>query len=208
MDSMGGQVVGKRGLTLGTGAVTDNQILKCLRAVAARLSSDHELQKDLVQEMFLHLLREQVASPGKPLSWYLKSCEFRARNYLRLGRSIDSLKRARNGTSWNDGDHAEPICHDPNFSTTAVEKELQGQLITDDIIDMVLPHISERQQQVLFMLAKGFGVREIGRALGISHPAVIKHRRRIAKIATEVLADQAIPAKHQSVQYPGQESPS
>jgi hypothetical protein len=36
---------------------------------------------------------------------------------------------------------------------------------------------------------KGCGVREAGRALGITHPAVIKHRKKIARIAHELLQE-------------------
>ena len=50
-----------------------------------------------MQEMFVHLVQVQTAEAGQTLSWYLKSCEFHARNYLKLGRSIDSLKRAHSG---------------------------------------------------------------------------------------------------------------
>jgi hypothetical protein len=45
------------------------------------------------------------------------------------------------------------------------------------------------QQQILFLLMKGCGVRETGRAVGITHPAVIKHRKKIARIARELLQE-------------------
>jgi hypothetical protein len=38
---------------------------------------------------------------------------------------------------------------------------------------------------------QGCGVREAGRRLGMTHPAIIKHRRKIAHIAREILQQPA-----------------
>jgi RNA polymerase sigma factor (sigma-70 family) len=172
--------------------MTENPIVKQLHEIAARLTGDPHLQKDLMQEMFLHFVRVQTSEPGQTLSWYLKSCEFHARNYLKLGRSIDSLKRARNGVSYDEA----PRGHDDEHRGDGVpasppvsQIEIQGELITNDILNLILPHLSDRQQQVLFLLMKGCGVREAARELGITHPAVIKHRKKIARIARELLQE-------------------
>ncbi len=69
----------------------ESRIVRQLRGVAAKLSADTELQKDLLQEMFIHLVRIEAELPGHTPSWYIKSCEFHARNYLKHGRSVDSL---------------------------------------------------------------------------------------------------------------------
>src|ERR1700722_5840338 len=75
----------------------ENQIVRQLRGIAGKLTADPELQKNLMQEMFVHLVRMQTTEAGHPLSWYLKSCEFHARNYLNVGPGIDLVKR--NGDS-------------------------------------------------------------------------------------------------------------
>ena len=67
--------------------------------------------------------------------------------------------------------------------------EIQGEIITNDIVNLIIPRLSETQQQILFLLLKGCGVRETGREIGITHPAVIKHRKKIARIAREFLQD-------------------
>ena len=67
--------------------------------------------------------------------------------------------------------------------------EIQGEVITGDVLNLILPLLSDMQQQVLFLLMKGCGVREAGRELGITHPAVIKHRKKIARIARELLQE-------------------
>lgn len=167
--------------------VEDNQIIKQLRGVAVRLTGDHELQKDLVQEMFIHLVRVETELPERTLSWYLQSCLFRARNYLALGRSVDSIKRRNNlvplGYS-DDGDDSDYFCLD------AVDPiDLHSELITRDIVDQLLPRLTDVQQHILFRLMHGFGVREIARELCVSHPSVIQHRKKIARIAFCLLQD-------------------
>ena len=152
------------------------------------MTRDLELQKDLLQEMFIHLVRVQVELPGRTPSWYTKSCEFHARNYLKHGRSVDSHKRARNlvplGQVSNDVDGKvlfllEPV--DP--------LDLHSELVTQDVVDLIMLRLTETQQRIFFLLIRGLGVREIARELRITHPAVIKHRRKIARIAIELLQE-------------------
>ena len=50
----------------------ENQIVRQLRGIAGKLTADPELQRNLMQEMFVHLVRIQTAEAGQPLSWYLK----------------------------------------------------------------------------------------------------------------------------------------
>ena len=67
-----------------------------LRRVAMKLTSDRELQNDLLQEMLVYMSDVEKRTPGKTLSWYIKGGEYCARNYLKRGRSIDSFKRRKN----------------------------------------------------------------------------------------------------------------
>jgi RNA polymerase sigma factor (sigma-70 family) len=156
--------------------------------VAAKLTYDIELQKDLLQEMFIHLVRVEQEMPGHTPSWYIKSCEFHARNYLKHGRSIDSLKRSKNliplGQAYEDG-NGHVFC----FVDVADPLDALAETMTNDIVELVMPHLNEMQQEILLSLMNGMGVREIARELGISHPAVIKHRRRIARIAGEFIRE-------------------
>jgi len=78
-----------------------------------------------------------------------------------------------------------------SHSPTAVAIEIQGELITNEIANRIIPRLSEMQQQILFLLMKGCGVRQTGREIGITHPAVIKHRKKIARIAREFLQESA-----------------
>lgn len=166
----------------------DGEVVRQLQGVARKLSVNAELQKDLTQEMLVHFVNVRTKRPGNTLSWYIKSCEFHARNYLRLGRSIDSLKRASRGMQFASP-HGEAssssFCSEP----TTDSLELEGQLITNDLLDLLLPQLSDKQQQVLFLLMRGFGIRQTARELGVTHPAIIKHRRKIARITRELLQD-------------------
>jgi RNA polymerase sigma factor (sigma-70 family) len=166
----------------------ESRVVRQLRGVAAKLTSDLDLQKDLLQEMFIHLIRVEVELPGHTPSWYIKSCEFHARNYLKHGRSVDSPKRARNlislGQTYEDTD-GQVFC-----VIDAVDPlDALGEVMTNDIIELVVPQLTETQREILYLLMKGLGVREIGRELGVTHPAVIKHRRKIARITSELLRD-------------------
>ena len=172
--------------------MTENRIVKQLQGIASRLTSDPDQQMDLMQEMFVHLIRVQTAEPGQALSWYLKSCEFRARNYLKSGPGVDAPKRGGNGMPGDEV--AAPGSMGPGNGTRLSAEpvgpiEIQGELITSDVLNLILPLLSDMRQRVLFLLMKGCGVREAARELGITHPAVIKHRRKIARIARELLQE-------------------
>ena len=172
-------------------AVIENKIVRQLHGIASKLTCDAELQKDLMQEMFVHLVRVQSAEAGQTPSWYMKSCEFHARNYLKLGRSIDSIKRARNGVPYDEApsDEGEHFSNGTCPVPSVTQIEIQGEIITNDIVNLIVPRLSDTQQQILFLLLKGCGVRETAREIGITHPAVIKHRKKIARIAREFLQE-------------------
>jgi len=169
--------------------IEDHQIVKQLRGIAARLTGDLDLQKDLMQEMFIHLVQVEADRPGQTLSWYLQGCHFRARDYLDRGRSINSIKRGNNLVPLDqrdDDNDSLGVCPDAPDPI-----DLHSELITRDIIDLLVPQLTDVQQQILFLLMHGFGVCEIARELHVSHPMVIKHRKSIACTASALLADSA-----------------
>ena len=163
--------------------MTENQIVRQLHGIAGKLTADPDLHMDLMQEMFVHLVRIHTAEAGQMLSWYLKSCEVHARSYL---------ERSRNNAPCMEvpaTDHAEPRGNGAAHSPTTVAIEIQGELITNETANLIIPRLSDMQQQILFLLMKGCGVRETGREVGITHPAVIKHRKKIARIARELFQE-------------------
>ena len=167
---------------------TDSPIVRQLRGVAAKLTGDLDLQQDLLQEMLIHLGRVGAEAAGHTGSWYVKSCEFHARNYLDRGRSIDSLKRQMNAVPLEPGDPDDT--EDFWFCVDAVDPlDLRSELITRDLIDLMIPQLTPPQHQVFSLLLHGFGIREIARTLRISHPMVINHRKKIAQLTSRLLAD-------------------
>jgi len=165
----------------------DNRIVKQLHGIAARLTGDLDLQKDLMQEMFIHLVQVETDRPGQTLSWYLQGCHFRARDYLDRGRSINSIKRSNNLVPLDqrdDDDDSLGVCPDAPDPV-----DLYSELIARDIVDLLILRLTAVQQQILFLLMYGFGVYEIARELRVSYPAVINHRKRIARTAAALLAD-------------------
>jgi glutaredoxin-related protein len=168
--------------------MTENVIVKELQEIAAKLTSDPDVQKDLMHEMFLHLVHVRTVDPDRALSWYLKSCEFHARNFLKPGEHANAAHGASPDEIMPDGAVRQSL--DTRSAAPLVGQiTIQGELITGDVLNLILPLLSEMQQQVLFLLMKGCGVREAGRELGITHPAVIKHRKKIARIAHELLQE-------------------
>lgn len=172
--------------------MTENRIVKQLQEIASKLTDDLERQKDLMQEMFVHLVRVQTAEPGQALSWYLRSCEFHGRNYLKHGGGVGAPRRAGHDRPGDEvpADGSVGPGNGTRFSSEPVGPiEIGGELITRDILNLMLPLLSDMRQRVLFLLMKGCGVREAARELDITHPAVIKHRKQIARIARELLQE-------------------
>ena len=168
----------------------ENRIVKQLRGVASKLTRDAEMQKDLLQEMFVHLIQVQSCLPNRTASWYIKSCEFHARNYLKHGRSIDSIKRARYSVPL--GQLEEDVHRDAYSPVDSMDPvDLQSELLTQDLVDSIMLQLTDTQQLIFSLLLKGFRVREIARQLHVTHPAVIKHRKKIARIANQFLEERA-----------------
>jgi len=166
----------------------ESKVLEKLRGVTAKLTANEELRKDLLQEMLIHLVDVEVKQPGRTVSWYIKSCEYRARNYLKHGRSVDSLKRA--GDLVPLGLCSDEAAGHMFFQTDAVDPtDGHAELAAREIVELVMPRLSSIQQEILYLLMKGLGVREVARELGVSHPAVIKHRRKIAGLVDPLLND-------------------
>jgi DNA-binding CsgD family transcriptional regulator len=55
-----------------------------------------------------------------------------------------------------------------------------------EIVSALSKVLSAKEMSVLQWLSDGLGTREIAKLLGISHPMVIKHRRKIAALAQKL----------------------
>jgi hypothetical protein len=165
--------------------MTENLLMRGLHGIASGLTNNPDEQKSLMREMLTHFVSVRALTPGQTLGWYFRSCEGHAREYLRLERSI--VPHDEFCFVSNDRTRLHPHLTSP----LAVPIEIEGQRITNDVLDLFMPLLSDTQQQVLGLLMHGCGVREAGRRLGITHPAVIKHRKKIGRVAREFLQQPA-----------------
>jgi hypothetical protein len=164
------------------GLINDRQTVKKLQGVACKLAWNPELQRDLMQEMTLHLIHLQVKVPGQTQSWYIKGCEFRARNYLKLGHSIDSPKRAHCAAVI--ACDIDELLDELRYTHSM---DFRSQLMVNDLAEQIRVRLSGVQQRILDLLLEDLGVRETARRLGISHSAVVKHRQKIACVADALM---------------------
>lgn len=147
-----------------------------LRRIVHRMTADAALRDDLMQEALVHLWLLEEKRPGQTTSWYLQSCKFHLQNYIAIGRSVDSPKR-RSGKVFlgRDGDEAFEM-----DGKTQGESSMLALVSARDIISLLIGHLTSFERAILGYLAEGFGAREIAGKMKVSHPTVIKHRRKIA----------------------------
>jgi DNA-directed RNA polymerase specialized sigma24 family protein len=144
-----------------------------------RLTGDTALRQDLMQEALVHLWLLEARKPRQSRSWYLQSCKFHLQNYIVAGRSVDSLKRRRTQFCIT-GDVAElEEIHSLADSDGAAFAVISAR----DILTLLCNRLTPFEQAVLSRLAEGCGAREIAGELKVSHPTVIKYRRKIAALA-------------------------
>ena len=138
-----------------------------------------------MQEALVHLWLIQQQLPGQTESWYLQNCRYHLQHYLAAGRSVDSLKRSggRVHPSGNGEDHDSLLdIFDNEETCEAVLADVSAR----DIIAAMSKWLPEIERTMLRYLADGLGTCDIAKRLDISHPMVIKHRRKIAALATKL----------------------
>ena len=66
-----------------------------------------------------------------------------------------------------------------------VDCDLPPQIHVHDIIHELKCRLSPPEEAVLDLLAEGYGIREIGRLLNVSHVTVLERRSKLAALAQE-----------------------
>ncbi len=153
-------------------------VKESLLRMTGSITPNFALREDLLQEAWIHLWLTETRRPGQTKSWYLQSAKFHVLHYLTSGRSVDSRKRGRRYSHFEqDSEQLEefPELVDPGDSVLS-------QVGARDIISLLSPHLCPCENAVLDGLADGLGVREIGRRLEMSHTMVIRHRSKIASL--------------------------
>ncbi|MCX7927783.1 MAG: sigma-70 family RNA polymerase sigma factor [Candidatus Omnitrophica bacterium] len=141
----------------------------------ASLSAD-----DLYQEALVYLWKRYLdkALEDKTDSYILQGCYYHIRNYLRTAQKRKdevSLDAPVNSSADLTSDYLWEISD--NRQEDYFER-LNTQLISEAIYNNGL---TQREKEILLLLAEGLSTRQIGRKLSISHVSVIKYRRIILK---------------------------
>jgi DNA-directed RNA polymerase specialized sigma24 family protein len=152
-------------------------VRESLLRVIRRMTADVTLQDDLLQEALIHWWLMQNHRPGQTRSWYLQSVKFHLLHHLSAGRSIDSAKR-RNG-QFHPEHPADSNGYDEEEDPAA---GVVSSVSVRDLLAQLFRRLVPQERTVLQYLAEGWGAREIGRKLKMSHTMVLKHRRRIASV--------------------------
>jgi RNA polymerase sigma factor (sigma-70 family) len=162
--------------------VDEPSIKDSLSRIARRMVSNAALHEDLLQEALMHLWLIEARRPGQTRSWYLHSCRFHLQHYLASGRSVDSRKRRHREVRLsfeNDEITSMPDHFDADTAFLA-------QVCAREMMSLLSNQLKPRAQAILTCLSDGMGTREIARKLRISHPTVIKYRRKIAALALKL----------------------
>jgi DNA-directed RNA polymerase specialized sigma24 family protein len=158
--------------------IDDVRTRELLSRIVYRLSSDPSIRDDLMQEALVHLWLLEERRPGQRQSWYLQSCKFHLQNFLVAGRSVDSPKRRAGKIAYSDGGGESLFAADADNDNAVF-----GQVSARDILSLLCGRLTPFEQSILTHLAEGLGAREIAERMDVTHPTVIKYRRKIASLA-------------------------
>jgi len=140
------------------------------------------LREDLMQEALVHLWQMEEQDPSKDQGWYLQGCRFYLQNFLRQGRSVDSVKHFRaqilNREQPDDGLNL----FDPAQSNTSMWEE--GNV--NDCMAELFQWLTPQENDTLLCLMDGLSARETAKRLDISHTMVNRHRAQIANLALKL----------------------
>ena len=158
--------------------IDDTRTRELISRIVYRLSSDPVVRDDLMQEALVHLWLLEERRPGQRQSWYLQSCKFHLQNIQALGRSVDSPKRKAGKIVYSDNEGEEFI-----GANTDRQDAMFDQVSARDIFALLCGRLTPFEQAILNHLSEGLGAREIATRMDVTHPTVIKYRRKIAELA-------------------------
>lgn len=162
--------------------VGDPTVRNMLLRIVVRMEHNPSSHADLMQEALIHFWLAGERNPGNSLSWYLQSCRFHLQHVAARGKSVDSPKRAKTqyATCWETSGPTD------TFEATAPDADILSEVSAREIISLLSSRLGPRQREVLNGLADGLHTCEIAEILNVSHPAVVKHRLKIAAAAVEL----------------------
>jgi DNA-binding CsgD family transcriptional regulator len=158
-----------------------------LHALAGTMTPDHALQAMLVADMATHLVLMRTALPEQDPDFYLRSCAAHARTRLRRTQATRVVEMPRVAMNELPSTSSLPVRTAGESVDPAEPTRVLARVVSAGRTADLMPKLTARQQQVFTLLAVGTGIREAARQLGMSHVAVIKHRRKIARAAQGLL---------------------
>lgn len=159
--------------------IDDPRTRELLSRIVYRRTADHVLREDLMQEALIHLWLLEERRPGQSQSWYLQSCKFHLQNFISAGKSVDSHKRKNGRISLSNGEDGI----DDLVSGRDGDGASLAQVSARDIVTALSCRLSPFERSILDYLSDGLAAREIAIKLKVSHPTIIKYRRKIAALA-------------------------
>jgi DNA-directed RNA polymerase specialized sigma24 family protein len=177
--------------------IDDPRTHELLSRIVYRLAADAALREDLMQEALVHLWLLEERRPGQSQSWYLQSCKFHLQNFISAGRSVDSPKRKRGKVSLSEGSDQT----DELMSGLDGASAMFAQVSARDIVSLLSCRLTPFERSILDYLAEGLRAREIALKLRVTHPTVIKYRRRIAAQAIRLGIPPLPKYQHTSQRY-------
>jgi len=163
--------------------VLSPRVRASLHAIASMIASNPSDHDDLLQEMLIHLWKNERSNPGQTESWYLQSCKYFGMDYMKRGKSVDSKRRANCFLFSMD----EETTDSKPIHETADERDFRNQLFASDALALLKGRLTKAQQLLLDAFANGESVSEVSQALGCSHQYVSKQRKKIALALASML---------------------
>lgn len=155
------------------------QTRQILNLIVRRVRVDPSQHEDLLQEASIHLWQQLERQPGQRRSWYLQSCFDHLRNYVRRGRSIDSLRRQQ------FVENGERSAADGNYLSASAE-DVVASVCAQDLMESLAKWLTPAEWQTLNCLAEGLSLRETATRLNTSHTTINKHRRKIETLVLKL----------------------
>ena len=154
-----------------------------LRRIVFKVTADRALHDDLTQEAYIHLWLRETQRPGQTQSWYFQSCRFFLQNHLRTGRSVDSTRHQKVSGALLEAHGSSETSAD---ESAASDDPVLALVSAREAVRLLEKWLTPPERQILSLLVEGYGVREIAARLDISHTSVIRHRRKIAGLASSL----------------------
>lgn len=150
-----------------------------VKEIAHTITDNKEDQKDLLQEMWLHVFERGDMLRDKTKAYILRSCYFHAKHYISEGKSVDSKRRY--GThivslyQENDKGEGEMLPIPGDFPSPV------DVAITNIMIEEIESLLSGAQKYIFELLLQGYTSSEIARIKKTTRAAVSKNLKKIRK---------------------------